>query len=293
MVNRQQVKNMLRKRFNILVLFYFMSTVTGAVQARDKWILETGAQYSPVADVQVQPGSVSLTETFSRVGYETQMHGRLPFSVSFSASHVDIYQEEEVSQVRLPSHLEAQEIDLTGTMYMPFVDREDVYLRIGLTPAFYTDGEFDSGAFRVSSKIFGIYRPDNRWTWVAGLVARPDFDPVVVPVIGFIFRPDDRWEVNFASLSPGISYRLSDRVTVFSEFRVVSAEYEVENQGGRILRYRGWNAGGGVRYSVADSLRAQVSLGGCFNRRFKYADGDGKVVLDDGLYADIRLTADF
>ena len=247
----------------------------------------------PPAEVQAQPGEVAVTESSSRIGYETKIRGRLPLAVSFSAAHIDVYQDEAVTAVPLPSHLDAQELDVTGTIYMPFIDRDDVYLRVGVTPAFYTDGDFDSGAFRLSSRIFGIYRPDERWTWVAGLIARPDFDREVVPVLGFIYRPDERWEVNFASLSPSVSFRASDRVTWFTLVRLLSAEYEIENQGGRVLRYRGWSAGAGIRYRIADAVQVQTSLGGAFNRRFEYEDGEGKVVLDDGVYADIRVTAEF
>jgi hypothetical protein len=45
----------------------------------------------------------------------------------------------------------------------------------------------------------------------------------------------------------------------------------------------------GVRYQPAPFIQGKVSLGGAFNRSFKYRQSLGKVTLKDGMYAEFRV----
>ena len=67
-------------------------------------------------------------------------------------------------------------------------------------------------------KTYLIYKPSEEFILVGGLSIRPDYDQTVLPLLGVIYKPNDRLSFNRASDDPNISYVLDERATAFVEF---------------------------------------------------------------------------
>jgi hypothetical protein len=199
---------------------------------------------------------------------------------------------ENTSAVELPAHLAALATDIEATL--PFFNLEKTYLRLGVSPSFYgEDWDFETSQFRIPVRALVIYKPSETWTYIAGIAFYPDFENEVYPILGFIYKPNDKLTFNLVPKRPNISYLLNEKVTLFAEGGLSTGEFEVtkDNLKNVVLRYQERRLGLGAKFQLNKSIQASVSAGGEFSRSLKYRDSLGKVKIKDGGYAEFRLEA--
>ncbi|MDZ4242456.1 MAG: hypothetical protein U1D99_06505, partial [Candidatus Omnitrophota bacterium] len=163
-------------------------------------------------------------------------------------------------------------------------------------PTMNTDGwDWEDSALRMPFRSYVIYKPSETFLFVAGVLVRIDYDEEVLPIIGFIYKPNDRLTFNFASDDPHVSYRINEKLTAFWELGFTYDEYEVTRQGkkGVILKYRETSTGAGLRYAVADVVDASLSAGGVFNRKLEYRDGTSWIEPEATPYARAKIDVHF
>jgi len=138
-----------------------------------------------------------------------------------------------------------------------------------------------------------IYQPNNKWTFVAGVATYPDYRDKVLPILGFIYKPDEKLTFNIIPANPSISYSLNNKLTLFVEGGMDGDEYEVDKDGRKnvILEYDAYRGGAGASYRFNKYIEAGISVGGVFNRRLQYRDSLGKVNVDSGMYSEFRINA--
>jgi hypothetical protein len=138
-----------------------------------------------------------------------------------------------------------------------------------------------------------VYKPTETWTYLAGIALCPDFQNTVYPILGLIYKPNDKLTFNIVPQRPNISYLLNEKVTLFAEGGNSFAEFEVtkDNLENVVLQYKEMRMGAGLRYKLNKAVEASLSAGGAFNRSFKYRDSLGKVNLKDSYYTEFRLVA--
>jgi len=253
--------------------------------------VESYARFMPSSDVEVMPGEVKVSEAFFEYGFETKVFGKLPVKFSLASKYIGL---ENTTAVPLPAHLTGISTGIEFTL--PFFTLDKTYMRIELNPSFYTDDwSFDTSSFRMPTYIYGIYLPNDKWTFVLGAAVFPDYKEEVLPIIGFIYKPNDKLTFNITSKRPNITYKLNDKIGLFVEGGGTRDEFEVKraSQENVVLLYKETHAGAGLKYRFNEFIQSSFTVGGVFNRTIKYIDGQGKVNVDGGLYTELRLNARF
>ena len=254
--------------------------------------LDSYLSYIPSRSVEAMPGKVGIVEVESEYSRELKLFDKLPVTLSLGTQYVGI--EDSVS-VELPPHLTGLTADVETTF--PCFNFDKTYLRVGISPSFYgEDWNFPASSFRMPSRFMVIRAPNTRWTFIAGIAVCPDFENEVLPVLGFIYKPNDKLTFNIVPKRPSITYRLNEKVLLFGEGGGLSSrEFEVSRDTAEnvVLRYRQMRLGAGVKLKINESIGTSLSAGTVFNRSLKYRDDLGKVVIKDGLYLQVRTEIRF
>lgn len=260
-------------------------------QAEDKpsHQVDSYVRYIPSRSVDAMSGKVEIIESGAEYSYEFKAFDKLPVKLSLNNNYIGI--EDSLDSVELPAHLVGLTTDIETTL--PFFHFNKTYLRLGISPAFYADDwDFPSSSFRIPSRYFLIYQPDAKWTFLYGVAVYPDFENEVLPIIGFIYKPNDKLAFNIVPKRPNITYFINDRMSLFAEGGTsLNSEFEVtrDNTKNVVLRYKEARLGGGIKFKFNQYIQSSISAGGLFNRSLKYRDGQGKVNIKDGLYTEFRV----
>ena len=281
-------------KFLVTILCLIMTT-TG-VQAG--LVFEKGVQasvetkYIKSADVDVQTGEVETVETYASFQHDFKW-GQVPMDWTLGYKHIDI---EESVALTLPSHLEGYSYSVGAKIPMLFMDADDKFLGFDVGVTFNTDdGVLESSAARFPIRSYFIHKWNEQFLWIVGAGFTADKDEEWQPLVGFQYKPNDVLSFNFVSTNPNIAYKVGEKWTLTLEGSIDSDEFEVQrdNDSNVVLKYKSYTAGVGARYAINDNIFAKISLGSAFNRRLDYADDQGKAVLDDALFASIKISAKF
>lgn len=249
--------------------------------------IDSCVRYMPSTSVKSMDGKVGIIETNFEYSYEFKLFDQLPIRLSLEDQQYNINKSVPVD---LPAHLTGVTFDFETTLPFFF---PDTYFRLGVSPSSVSENyTFSSSAFRIPSRYYLVYKPSEKLLFIAGVAVYPDFEDNVLPILGFIYRPNDKWLFNIIPDRPGISYFLNDRITLFGEGGgTTNTEFEVERNGeeGRVLRYKETHVGAGVKYKLNKCIEASAQVGGIFGRQLKYADDIGKVNIHNGLYTEFRV----
>jgi hypothetical protein len=251
--------------------------------------LDSCFRFIPSGKVEAMSGEVEIVQAKSKYSYEFKVFDKLRVKLSLDNQYIGI---ENTTPVELPSHLVGLTTDIETTL--PFLNFKNTHLCLAISPSFYGDDwDFPASSFRLPWRYFLIYQPDNQWTFLVGIAIYPDFEQEVLPVLGLIYKPNDKLSFNLIPNRPNISYLLNDRVTLFGEGGAsLNSEFEVakDNLKNVVLKYKEKYLGAGIKYKVNRFIESSLSCGGIFGRSLKYRDSSlGKVKIKNGVYTELRL----
>ncbi|MBI5145129.1 MAG: hypothetical protein HZA27_02975 [Candidatus Omnitrophica bacterium] len=281
----------------IFVALVFLSFFVPCLKAEDKTTaeclhkLDTYVRYMPSRSARAQTGDVAITESQTEYAVEFKAWGKLPLELSLANQYIGIAED---TAVGLPAQLTALNLGLQATL--PFFKVDKTYLRFKLIPSFYADTwSFHTSSFRLPAQVFLIYQPQEKFTFIAGVAVYPEFESEVLPILGMIYKPNDKLTFNLVPKRPNISYALNERLTLFAEGGISFGEFEVtkDNLKSANLIYKENRLGTGMKLKLNKYMEASVSCGGVFNRYLKYKDSLGKVGIKDGFYSELRIEAGF
>ncbi|MFA5157119.1 MAG: hypothetical protein WC532_07010 [Candidatus Omnitrophota bacterium] len=248
---------------------------------------DTFVRYMPQRRVDAMAGKVGIIESGNECSYNLKAFGKLPMELSFETGYISI---NNSAEVKLPSHLTSLIAGIQTTL--PFFGIDKTYFRLSLYPSFRSENwNARSSAFRMPIHTFMIYQPDKKWTFVAGVATFPDYRNKVCPILGFIYKPNDKLLFNIIPDNPSINYMLNDKITLFAEGGMLCDEFEVDKDGRKnvVLEYKSYRGGAGINYKFNKHIESSVSVGGVFGRRMQYRDSLGKVSVDSGMYSEFRV----
>lgn len=250
--------------------------------------LDTYTRFMPLTGAKSQSGKVGLITAASEYSYQIKAFGELPVQFAVATKYIGI---DNSTVVKLPARLTSFGLGVETTL--PFFNLDKTYFTIGLMPSFFTDNwNFRSESFHLIQRYFMIYQPNDKLTLILGAEYSPGFKAPVSPVVGLIYKPNDRLAFNFIPPDPEISYDLNDKWTVFAQGGYLSDEYKVAQNSlkNTVLNYDEIRAGAGIRYSPNKHIETSLSVGNVFNRSIEYRqDSLGKVALKSGLYTEFRV----
>ncbi len=289
LINRDRKINIVIIIAGAIIFLYSMANAQDSAEQKNIFPVEicSFARYIPSRKVNASAGEVSITTAESEYIYEVKAGGKLPLQFSLGSQYVGI---NNTTEVMFPSKLTGLTAGIETTL--PFFKFNNTYLRLGLNPAFYTeDWHASSSSFRIPLYSFLIYQPTPKWTFITGLAVYPGFKNKTWPVIGFIYKANDRLEFNLTPKEPGISYKLNQKTVLFTEAGLSAQEFEVTKGDLKniILEYNETRLAAGVRYKFNKSIQSAFALGGVFNRSLKYQDNSGKVVIKNGFYTEFKV----
>lgn len=247
----------------------------------------TYIRYMPERKVKAQEGKVTLIDSDMEYSYNFKAFDKLPVGFSIDQRYMSI---KNSTAVELPARLVGLSTGLEATL--PFFNFDKTYFRVAVYPSFYGDDwNFPSSSFRMPVHTFLIYQPSEKATFVLGVAVYPDYENVVWPIAGLIYKASDRLTFNLIPKEPNISYMLNDKITLFAEGDISCDEFEVTKDDLKnvVLQYKETHAGAGIKYKFNKFVYSSISVGGVFNRSLKYRDSLGKVDIKSGLYTEFRL----
>ncbi|MBM3254684.1 MAG: hypothetical protein FJZ08_00035 [Candidatus Omnitrophica bacterium] len=248
---------------------------------------ESYIRYLPERSAETISGKVGITQAESECAYEYKAFDKLPVKFSLGTQYIGI---KNTTAVKLPARLIGLTTDVETTL--PFFRFDKTYLRLGISPSFYADDwDFPASAFRIPLRSFLIYLPNPQWTFLAGLAVYPDFERKVLPLLGFIYKPNGKLSFNIIPKRPNINYSLNEKLALFIEGGAASSEFEVDKGDAKntVLLYKENRLGLGAKFTPRPNIESCFSLGGVFNRTIKYKDSLGKVNIKDGMYIELRI----
>ncbi len=250
--------------------------------------LDTYVRYVGSRGSRGQSGKVGIIDSAAEYSYEIKAFDKLPVQFGVATRYIGI---NNTTVVELPAHLTSAGFGMEVTL--PFFDVDKTYLNIGLAPSFFSDNwNFNSSTFSLLQRYFLIYQPDEKWIFVCGVDYSPRFRDPVSPILGFIYKPNERLAFNIIPDSPEISYLLDDKLTVFIQGGSTSNEYRVKKDDLKnvVLNYDEMHLGAGLRYKWNKYVTGSFTAGGMFNRSIQYRDDSlGKVTIDNGPFVEFRL----
>jgi hypothetical protein len=273
----------------VLVLVSFLPDAGAQISPGSNYSndVELYSRYIPTRTAREQSGSVGISESDFNYDYQLKAFGQLPIDFSVNSQYFDI---NNSTAVFLPSHLTAVTTGIETTV--PFFNLDRTYFHLGVFPSFYGDNwTFGSQEFRIPSKYYFIYKLNDQWVFLGGAAVYPDYDTTVSPIIGVIYKPNDKLTCFFVTDKQKISYALTERFTLFVEGgektddEYIFTENTTKNA---VLRYSEGHLGTGVKFKINENADVSLSGGEIFMNMFKYLDGNGKVVLNNGPYVELK-----
>ncbi|MFA4854598.1 MAG: DUF6268 family outer membrane beta-barrel protein [Candidatus Omnitrophota bacterium] len=250
--------------------------------------LDSYVRYMPSRGAKAQSGKVGIIDSASEYNYEIKAWDKLPVEFSTSVRYIGI---ENSTVVKLPARL--TRVDFGVSTALPFFNFNNTYLAIELSPSFLSDNwNLRLSAFSMVQRYFLFYKFDEKLSFVCGLRIEPHFEDPFWPILGFIYKPNDKLTFNIVPERPEISYALDKKLTVFLEGDNSSEEFRVtkDNLKNAALQYNEMHLGAGFRYNFNKHVKGSLSCGSVFNRSIKYRqDSLGKVAMENGLYTEFRL----
>lgn len=275
----------------LALLFSFNVNAETGKQAEDNPYPKADSyiRYMPFRSVEAMPGEVKIIDSGSEYSHEFKAFDKLLVKLSLDTRYIGL--ENTLRDVELPAHLIGLTIDIEATLL--FFNFNETYLRLGLSPSFYADDwDFPASSFRIPSRYFFIYRPSSQWTFLYGVAVYPDFENEVLPILGFIYKPNDKLVFNIIPKRPNITYVFNHRLSLFGEGgSAFNSEFEVtrSHEKNVVLRYREKRLGAGIKFTLNRHTQCSLSSGGAFGRSLKYKDGQGKVNIKNGIYTEFRV----
>ncbi len=250
--------------------------------------VDSYVRFMPAQSVELGSGNIQFIESESKYSFKTKVHDKLPVKFSLASRYISI---KNTTPIEFPAHLTAVIGDIETTL--PFFNFDKTYFRLGLSPAFYGDDwSFSSSDFRIPSRYFFVHKPNDAWTFVAGVAAFPSYEVKALPIFGVIYKPNEKWAFNLVPDRPNISYYLNDRLTLLLETGgYVDSEYKVtrDQTKNATLLYKEEHVGTGAKLKLNKIMETYLYTGYTFNRTLKYLDDLGKVNIDGGFYTEFRI----
>ena len=248
---------------------------------------DTYVRYMPSRSLDSQPGKISIIDSASEFSYDFKAGEKLPIELSLNTRYISLNANEAIA-VSLPAKLTGIGFGVQATL-PTYIDK--MYFRLRVLPTFNSDNwNLNGSTLRIPTHSFLIYQPSEQWIFIGGVAVYPREQSPVLPIAGFIYKPNDRLAFNIIP-TPSITYAINKNVTAFLDGDMSSTEFKVNKDGykGAILSYNEIHLGAGLDLKVNKNINSSFSFGRMFNRNLKYRDSLGKVTMKNDYYTEFRV----
>jgi hypothetical protein len=175
-----------------------------------------------------------------------------------------------------------------------------------VAPSLAGDRYVDARGFSIAGSVIATSKGDPKRTWVMGLGIDPRGPIPVLPFFGAILRPTDPWTIRLLLPDIGVGYKTGPLLGAKSEVkagvRFTGGGYKVSPSFGAArgrpeinsqwLRTQTLSADAGLSLQW-ERLRAELSLGWAFLRRWEYKDAGVRVTASGAPIVGLSLSGKF
>ncbi|MBF0478041.1 MAG: hypothetical protein HQL26_01025 [Candidatus Omnitrophica bacterium] len=233
-------------------------------------------------------GKITIIEANSQQSFEFKIFHSLPVIFSFETKYIGLNQ---ATDYHFPGYLTAAGFDIETTV--PVFNSDKTFLQLGANPSFYSDTwSFTTDSFRLPLRAILIDRPNTTLFLVSGIAFYPDFEEKIYPLVGFIYKPNEKWVFNITSENPNIIYSLNKKNELFIEANAyLDEEFNTTKDSVKntVLEFREISLGGGLRHKFNSCATTTFSVGQVINRVIKYKNSPDVIRINNGLYVEMKF----
>lgn len=251
-------------------------------QSRRPWEAAVDGVWLPKSESADAGGKVGMSEAKLKFARTFALSERLSLTPEITYSQLQL---SAPAAARLPEDLHTVSLGLRGDYRANPRLTYSALLAPGLAGDFRQIGADD---LRVRLGFTARYTPSLQWTLLAGLIYQQGYHALpVFPIIGAVYRPDERWTVSLAAPLPGVSYRAGKDLKLYLGAEFFGGEYQLHeaNLGAQVVRYRDFRGLGGAEFTVFGTLKGELATGYAFARKFNFYD------VSDPSRSDIKVDA--
>jgi len=249
---------------------------------------ESYVRHMPSARQENGSGGITIVESGTEQTLELKTFENLPVTLSINTQYVGM---NEATDLHFPGYLTTAGVDIETTV--PLLEVDKTFLRLGVNPTFYSDTwDFSADSLRIPLRSMLIYQPDDTLALLSGVAFYSDFENKFYPILGFIYKPNDRLTLNITSEDPRITYTLNSKTDLFVEGSAwLDEEFNTtrDRVKNAVLEYREISYGGGVEHKFNEHLAVSFSVGGVTNRVIKYKNSPDVIKIADGFYTELKF----
>jgi hypothetical protein len=182
--------------------------------------------------------------------------------------------------------------------------RPDWTLRVEGRPGFYSDfhdTRFDAFNLPVLALVTHPQSPKLIWTF--GALINPRSDIPVLPGLGVVWLPSERWNVLAILPTPRVTFKAAKTLDLFANVQMQGGSYRVARDfgtkrgnpdlDGRILDTREWRWGGGFGWTILPWLKFETAGGMVFKRTYSFRHSDTTLHGAGAPYLELNLRGSF
>jgi hypothetical protein len=283
------------------------------------WGLSIRGAMETIGDEKPEPVSLDLIEIESSYVTGSDLHRSVSFGDqdaiqnSFSYAHRillsgHLYLRLGIDYARfdfsstaapVPDHLQS----VAAVVGVDYMHNNDIGAFLQIKPGFYTEDNFDSASFDAPITLGRIFvlKTDHLYLFT-GLNAsflRGRFP--VVPLIGLIWMPNDKWKVLGLLPEPRVIYSPNDKWDFWMGGELIGGSFRTDRNdtiflsklNGAEVDYSEYRAGGGFIYTPCNNVSIDLGGGYAIRREFDFHRADIRYKADGAPYLRLEFKAKF
>lgn len=283
------------------------------------WGLSLRGAVETIGDEKPEPVSLDLIEIESSYVTGSDLHRDLSFGDqdaiqnSFSYAHRillkgNLYLRLGIDYSRfdfsstaapVPDHLQS----VAAVVGVDYMHNNEVGAFLQVKPGFYTEDNFDSASFDAPITLGRIFvlQTDHLYLFT-GLNAsflRGRFP--VVPLLGLIWMPDDKWKVLGLLPEPRVIYSPNDKWDFWAGGELIGGAFRTDRHdaifptklNGAEVDYTEYRAGAGFIYTPCNNVSIDLGGGYAIRREFDFHRAGIRYQADGAPYLRIEFKAKF
>jgi len=170
-------------------------------------------------------------------------------------------------------------------------------------PSLYRMSDVHGDGFGAFGGFLATYRANPAYTWTLGLMASPDNDVPVLPVVGLHWQINDQYTLEVGVPKTRLTYRLDSQWSLYTGLAMNGTVFRADEDLGTktgfpqynnaLATYRDIRLGAGAGYELGHGLRAEIEAGYSVYRRIDYQDIGQEVDFDPAPYVRLGLSYRF
>jgi hypothetical protein len=236
----------------------------------------------------------AISNTFS-YGHRFLLNGHLYLHVGLDYNRFDFSQ----TGAPVPTHLQS----VAGVIGIDYMHDNDVGAFIQVKPGIYTQDNFDSAAFDAPITLGRIFvLQTDRLYFFAGVNAaflRGRYP--VIPLVGLIWMPDDKWKVLGILPEPRVIYSPNDKWDFWAGGELIGGSFRTDRNNaivpaklnGAQVDYSEYRVGGGFIFSPCNNVSIDLGGGYAIRREFDFYRADIRYKVDGAPYLRVEFKAKF